>query len=399
MRQALIWVGSTEAGILEELEKGFRFTYEKDYSGPRVFLGMPLEKVSFHWDSFPAFFDGLVPEGVLLEQLLRSRQLDRSDRMGLLLAIGEDIVGWVSACAPKNRNKHRTRTIANTPFKKVVVKPKLHLEVNNADIVRFHGKHKLRMSISGVQAKAQAVFERKAGRFSLVEKSGGFILKPQVEAYPHVPENEALSMQLATKAGIFTPNFGLVQSMDSKWVYYIQRFDRGGPRNSKTIRVEDLAQVMGVPTEWKYLGSIESLVAGLSEVVANPVLQKAEFFKRFLFNWIIGNGDMHLKNWSVIEQAGLIQLAPAYDYLNTSILLDDEHSALTLDDRKNNFDRPLLIDYLGKQICDLLPAVIEQTLNTFAAVPWDTLIGNSQLPDDLKKSYTEVVNQRMEILK
>lgn len=396
MRTAHIWVGSEEAGVLEEQEAGgFRFTYHDNYQGPRAFLGMPLKQRRFEWKGFPPEFDGLIPEGVLLEQLLRTHKLERSDRMGLLLAIGSDTVGWVSICAPEDIKLHKPRTIATGSVRKSVIRPEHALENTNAEIVRFHGQHRLKMSISGVQAKAQAVFERSSSRFKLVDKGGGFILKPQVEAYANLPENECLSMTLAAKAGIATPDFGLTQSQDGKLVYYIQRFDRAGPKNSKVLRVEDMAQVMGAPAEWKYLGNIESLVNKLSQVVSNPVIQKAEFLKRFLFNWIIGNGDMHLKNWSLMELKGVIQLTPAYDFLNTYILIKDDESALDLDDRKNHFDRNLLLDYLAKEICGVRDAVLRQILDSFKQVPWTTMIMDSQLPDPLKKDYESLVNKRL----
>jgi len=82
---------------------------------------------------------------------------------------------------------------------------------------------------------------------------------------------------------------------------------------------------------------------------------------------------MHLKNWSLIENGPLVELAPAYDLLSTRLLLDDdEDSALALDDRKSGFDRRLLIDYLGREVCEVNERMIKK--NTPGAEPYQLVL-------------------------
>jgi serine/threonine-protein kinase HipA len=98
IRKAEICVNGIPAGLLEELEKKrrFRFTYLAQYQGPPISLTMPVATRSFTFETFPPFFDGLLPEGIQLEGLLRQAKLDRQDYFGQLLAVGADTVGAIT---------------------------------------------------------------------------------------------------------------------------------------------------------------------------------------------------------------------------------------------------------------------------------------------------------------
>lgn len=96
MRQAEIYVHDQLAGLLEETENGFDFTYQGDYSGPPVSLTMPTKTRKYSFEDFPPFFEGLLPEGIQLDALLRTNKLDKNDYMGQLITVGNDLVGAVS---------------------------------------------------------------------------------------------------------------------------------------------------------------------------------------------------------------------------------------------------------------------------------------------------------------
>ena len=97
MRKALVKLHDIPTGILTECEDGiFTFTYFEDYHGPPISLTMPLQKEPFEYVTFPSFFEGLLPEGVMLEGLLRNEKLDRMDYFGQLFVTGEDLVGAVT---------------------------------------------------------------------------------------------------------------------------------------------------------------------------------------------------------------------------------------------------------------------------------------------------------------
>ncbi len=97
MRKAKIFVNGIFAGILEENDgTTYRFHYAESYSGAPVSLTMPRSKREFVFKEFPPFFDGLLPEGIQLEGLLRAKKFDRSDYFSQLLAVGRDVVGAVT---------------------------------------------------------------------------------------------------------------------------------------------------------------------------------------------------------------------------------------------------------------------------------------------------------------
>lgn len=98
VKSARVFVNNEPTGLLIERERGksYEFTYDDSYRGSPVSLSMPVHKKSFLFDSFPPFFDGLLPEGERLEALLRKRKIDSKDYMEQLIAVGSDLVGAVT---------------------------------------------------------------------------------------------------------------------------------------------------------------------------------------------------------------------------------------------------------------------------------------------------------------
>jgi len=86
------------AGMLIEVKKNekYRFIYDEEYDGQPISVTMPVEKKEFQYEQFPPFFEGLLPEGVNLEMLLRTKKIDRNDAFSQLMAVGEDTVGAVT---------------------------------------------------------------------------------------------------------------------------------------------------------------------------------------------------------------------------------------------------------------------------------------------------------------
>jgi len=103
MRTAIILISGIQTGRLEEIEfnRKYRFVYNEDYSGPPVSLSMPLSSREYVYDRFPPFFDGLLPEGAMLEGLLRQRKVDAKDYFSQLIAVGGEMVGTVTVLEEK----------------------------------------------------------------------------------------------------------------------------------------------------------------------------------------------------------------------------------------------------------------------------------------------------------
>ena len=261
-------------------------------------------------------------------------------------------------------------------------------------------KRATKMSIQGVQPKLSAILNIQQSKFEIVDIKGKYIIKPQHYAYPQLPENEDLTMKMASKCGIITPIHGMVYSKDGSLSYFIKRYDRTGKNNK--LHVEDFAQLAGETRDTKYDYSVEKLIKLIDDNCTFPQIEKIKFFKRFLFNFLVGNEDMHLKNYSIISQNDKIELCPAYDFLNSSIVLgkDIEETALALKGKKKNMTKSILKDYLGLERLKINQTVIDKTLKELlSAIPsWFELIDNSFLKQDLKDDYKVLLENRIKLL-
>jgi serine/threonine-protein kinase HipA len=257
-----------------------------------------------------------------------------------------------------------------------------------------------KMSIQGVQPKLSAVFNIKDGQFDLADKGGKYILKPQHQTFFQMPENEDLTMRLAELIDLEVPVHGLIWAKDNSLTYFIKRFDRKG-QNDK-VPVEDFAQLGGLSRDTKYNYSMEKVVKLINEYCTFPAIEKVKLFKLVLFNFLIGNEDMHLKNFSIINREGKIELSPCYDLVNSTIEYkkQDEEIALPLKGKKKHLTRNILINYFGKEKCELTDKVIDKVLETIkSAVPqWRNLIDTSFLNIDMKNKYHDLLNARLSIL-
>ncbi|MDA3893184.1 MAG: HipA domain-containing protein [Salinivirgaceae bacterium] len=257
-----------------------------------------------------------------------------------------------------------------------------------------------KMSIQGVQPKLSALLNIKEGHFEIVDKNGRYILKPQHHIWPELPQNEDLTMHMAATIGIEVPQHGLVYSKDQSLTYFIKRFDRKGQKDK--IPVEDFAQLARMSRDTKYNYTMEKMLKLLDDFCTFPAIEKAKLFKLFIFNYLVGNEDMHLKNYSVIIHNSKVKLSPSYDLLNSTIVLkgDVEEIALSLKGKKKNLNADVLINYFGKEGCRLTDRVIENTLETIMdSIPiWFNLIDISFLSKQMKEKYALLLQKRINVL-
>jgi serine/threonine-protein kinase HipA len=258
-----------------------------------------------------------------------------------------------------------------------------------------------KMSIQGVQPKLSAKLNIKEGKFDIVDKGGRYILKPQHHLYPEMPENEDMTMRLAGEIGLEVPLHGLIWSKDNSLTYFIKRFDRKG-QNDK-VPVEDFAQLAGLSRDTKYAYSMERIVNLIDAYCTFPAIEKTKLFKLVIFNYLIGNEDMHLKNFSIITEDNKVMLSPCYDLVNSTIEYKkpEEEIALPLKGKKKHLTRNILVDYYGMEICELTSRSIENILETIASsIPdWKELIDISFLSKEMKGRYLDLLDARLSVLK
>ncbi len=257
-----------------------------------------------------------------------------------------------------------------------------------------------KMSIQGVQPKLSAKLNIKDEVFDVVDRGGEYILKPQNNFYPEMPENESLTMKMAELIGIEVPLSGMIYSSDGKFTYFIKRFDRYG-RNKK-LSVEDFAQLAGKSRETKYDYSMEKLVTLIETFCTFPAIEKVKLFRLTIFNFLVGNEDMHLKNFSLITRDNKVELSPAYDLLNTTILVPrtQEEIALPIAGKKRNLSAKILTDYFAKERMKLNDTIISQVLNKINSEwdNWKKLITISFLSNEMKEKYLELMKKRKEVV-
>jgi serine/threonine-protein kinase HipA len=252
------------------------------------------------------------------------------------------------------------------------------------------------MSIQGVQPKLSARLNVAKERFEVVDIRGHYILKPQNPQYPQLPENEDLSMRLAEMVGLEVPLHGLVFSKDGSMTYFIKRFDRIG-RNEK-LAVEDFAQLMGLSRETKYDASMEKVASVIESYCTFPAIEKIKLFRMTVLSFLIGNEDMHLKNFSLVTRQGRVELSPVYDILSTSIVLNPplEEFALPFMGKKRKLDRSILVDYFGRERLGINEHMVLRVLAEIsnALARWRPLIDRSFLSSDLKQRFRSLIADR-----
>jgi len=167
--------------------------------------------------------------------------------------------------------------------------------------------------------------------------------------------------------------------------------------------VEDFAQLAGLSRDTKYEYSMERIVNLIDAYCTFPAIEKIKLFKLVMFNYLIGNEDMHLKNFSIITEDNKVMLSPCYDLVNSTIEYKnpEEEIALPLKGKKKHLTRNILVDYFGMERCELTSRSIENILGTIASsIPkWKELIDISFLSKDMKGKYHDLSDARINILK
>ena len=258
-----------------------------------------------------------------------------------------------------------------------------------------------KLSIQGVQPKLSATISVVEQEFKIVDQFGTYIIKPQNDLFPELPQNEDVTMRMAKVFGLDVPFHGMLYAKDGSLSYFIKRFDRYG--KGKKLATEDFAQLTGNTRDTKYRFTMEKLVPVLDEFCSFPAIEKADFFKRILFCYVTGNEDMHLKNFSLITKNGKTTLTPIYDFLNSSIAIKnpEEEIALTLKGKKSNLKATDFVDYYAKERLQLnektVTTILEQMHN---AVPkWKELLEISFLSEEMKEKYLVLLEVKTKMFK
>jgi len=306
---------------------GFTQSYIDDPQRPTLSLsfkeattGGLITDVPVTTTKVPHFFSNLLPEGAMRDYLAERAGVKSAREFFLLWVLGQDLPGALQVLPSDRRSLP---------------------DMNGSDEM-------LRFSIAGVQLKFSAVHDAIGGLTIPVQGVGGsWIVKLPSTTFEGVPENEYSMMLLAREIGIDVPEIQLIETETISGLpsgmekvrgsaFAIKRFDRDDDNSG--IHIEDFAQVFGIFPEAKYR---KASYRNIAEVISAEVGEEGviEFLRRIIFNALIGNADMHLKNWSLIyPDRRTPALAPAYDFVSTIPYPVDRKMALTFGKSKKMTD-------------------------------------------------------------
>ena len=257
-------------------------------------------------------------------------------------------------------------------------------------------------TVPGVQKKLSLHLFPREGKYRLtiVDYPTGYILKPQVKEFESLPEAEQLVMRMAAAAGITTVPNALVRNGDSL-AYITKRVDRVfTQQKTQLLAMEDFCQLDLRATQDKYKGSYERCAKIIERYSSRKGLDMTELFMRLVFSFIVGNSDMHLKNFSLLEtgeDAGEYILSPAYDLLPVNVIMpeDKEQFALAMNGKKSNIRRKDFLVFADG--CNIPKISAEKMIGKLVSMQEKFIImcEESLLPEKMKERLATLINERI----
>lgn len=282
--------------------------------------------------------------------------------------------------------------------------PEIEIDENTLEALAAQSTSK-GLTVPGVQKKLSLHLstDNRNPRLTLVNYPTGYILKPQVKEFECLPEAEQLVMCMADATGISTVPHALIKSGDNL-AYITKRIDRVFSKTDiKMLAMEDFCQLDLRVTADKYKGSYERCAKVIGRYSSQIGLDMAEMFMRLIFSFVVGNSDMHLKNFSLIETgeaSNTFVLSPAYDLLPVNVIMpeDTEEFALALNGKKTNIRKKDF--FVFAEECDISKASAEKMIAKIVSMKpkYIDMCNGSLLPDHLKERFAQLIEQRCKVL-
>lgn len=359
MKTLPVKYNSLYVGDLSQDESGkmtFQYTSKWIVDGFPISLSLPLQKNIFSEKECRPFFEGLLPEGDIRDEIARNLGISSRNDFALLEAMGGDCAGAISVgtSSPYSAQIEAYEEQINDDKLLEALKP-----LNGKPL--FAGEKEVRLSIAGSQRKLPIIYRN--GMFFIPHGNlpTTHIIKPEISGLEDTVDNEFFCLSLAKKIGLNVPNFEILE-LDGKKYLIVERYDRQleAERNSLTsstfgslqlagpskdtresssppggqlldpasgwlirLHQEDLCQATGIPSENKYQRDggpgFYELFSIIRQHSSQPALDIKNAIRVIVFNYIIGNADAHGKNFSFLIEKNAMKLAPFYDLLSTEI--------------------------------------------------------------------------------
>lgn len=249
-----------------------------------------------------------------------------------------------------------------------------------------------KMSISGAQEKVSLTLSSDRRTLEVSATGGRYILKPETSRFSSVPQNEHVTMCMAKLVSIETPPFGLFRQTGGEAPYIIKRFDRSD--DGTKLQVEDFCQLAEKRVRDKYDGSAELCVKLLRKYATEPLIEIQKLYRLILFSWWMANGDMHLKNFSLLTTSdGIRRLSPAYDLVCTRLVIPDDTLAMPVGGRDKRFTRRKWLEFA--EYCQIPEKAAKRLIasQVEALEPALQLITASFLPDQMQEQYAAIIRE------
>ena len=339
-----VYKGDQLAGHLTRSHELISFEYTREYiAGTNAAIASTLpvraEPYVTGAGAVPAFFAGLLPEGARLLAVVAAVKTSPDDELSLLIAVGEDAIGDVCIVPHGSQASANTRSLPAKPA-----------EISFSELFAQSidpSTTQLDHALPGVQNKLSDAMML----FPLTGASGPAILKLSPAAFPRLVENEAYCLNLAKHAGLAVPRFEVIKDRDGMSGLLVERFDRRVADGLvQRLPQEDACQLLNRWPADKYRVSYNDIAKRLTEVVSSREASIMDLVEQIAFSWIIGNGDMHAKNYSVqwLKEEQLVVPTPLYDVVSTIPYPLDQHMALKLDSRNANLRGRFLVEFASR---------------------------------------------------
>jgi serine/threonine-protein kinase HipA len=285
---------------------------------PLLSLSLPVDERRYPQGLARPFIDGLLPEGESRTSIARDVGVRADDTYGLIRELGRDCAGAIVIQPADDPAPPKPTTLTAEPLK-----PKgVAALVGNLRSAPLGAGGRVRISLAGIQEKLLLTRMPDGAWGRPVDGTPStHILKPEIAAYPKTVENEAFSMRVAQSLGLDVAAVETTQIAKRKLIV-VERFDRTVSADGSVERIhqEDFCQATGVPPETKYEQdggpSLRRIAEILQSVAAPDSLER--LLEAVTLNVLIGNGDAHAKNFSLLHHpSGALTLTPLYDLMCT----------------------------------------------------------------------------------
>lgn len=293
------------------------------------------ESLEINGVNLPPYFAGLLPEGLRLKAIVKNLKTSEDDLFSILAGAGSEPVGDLHFDLPDSRTKKKREADLTSLTEFSALRKEI-----------LHSGESLNHPVSGVQNKISG------SRLTLPLQGGAkikdkqFILKFDSSEMPDLVENESHSLRLARLCGIKVNDAKVIQDEIGEKALLVTRFDRQWrPEKNSFLRFhqEDACQFLDRYPADKYNVTMQEIAEGLQEFCESPQIEILKLLKLTAFSYLLGNGDLHGKNISLLQKS-ISEISPAYDLVCTYVY-GDQQMALALDGKKESWKRKLFVNF------------------------------------------------------